>query len=63
MDLHAHDPLDPLEAAPARLVVPAARGFQWVKWVVRVELHDGPDRGAAASTVWSSLTAEGRGDA
>jgi len=28
-----------------------------------VELHDGPDAGAAASTIWSSLTAEGRGDA
>jgi hypothetical protein len=32
-----------------------------VKWVVRIELHDGPDRGAAASTVWSSFTDEGRG--
>jgi hypothetical protein len=34
-----------------------------VKWVTRVELHDGPDPGAAASTVWSSFTAEGRGAA
>lgn len=39
------------------------RGFQWVKWVVRIELHDGPDRGAAASTVWGSFTDEGRGAA
>ena len=46
--------------APARPVAPGRRGFQWVKWVVRVELHDGPDPGAPASTVWSSFTAEGR---
>jgi hypothetical protein len=32
-----------------------------VKWVVRIELHDGPDPGALASTVWSSFTPEGRG--
>jgi DMSO/TMAO reductase YedYZ molybdopterin-dependent catalytic subunit/cytochrome b561 len=41
--------------APARLVVPGARGFQWVKWVTRVELLDHPDYGAPASTVWSSF--------
>jgi hypothetical protein len=29
--------------------------------VVRLELHDGPDPGAPASTVWSSFTPEGRG--
>jgi hypothetical protein len=34
-----------------------------VKWVERVELHDDPDYGAPASTVWSSFTAEGRGRA
>jgi DMSO/TMAO reductase YedYZ molybdopterin-dependent catalytic subunit len=49
--------------APARLVAPGRRGFEWVKWVVRVELHDGPDPGAPASTVWSSFTPEGRGAA
>ena len=47
--------------APVRLVAPDRRGFEWVKWVVRVELHDGPDPGAPASTVWSSFTREGRG--
>jgi DMSO/TMAO reductase YedYZ molybdopterin-dependent catalytic subunit len=54
--LHGH-------GAPLRLVARDRRGFQWVKWVVRIELHDGPDRGAAASTVWSSFTDAGRGAA
>lgn len=49
--------------APARLVAPGRRGFQWVKWVSRVELREHPDAGAAASTVWSSLTPAGRGEA
>lgn len=49
--------------APVRLVAPGHRGFQWVKWVVAVEVHDGPDPGAFASTIWSSYTPEGRGKA
>jgi DMSO/TMAO reductase YedYZ molybdopterin-dependent catalytic subunit len=49
--------------APVRLVAPGRRGYQWVKWVDRIEVHDEPDPGAAASTVWSSLTPEGRGTA
>jgi DMSO/TMAO reductase YedYZ molybdopterin-dependent catalytic subunit len=49
--------------APVRLVAPGRRGFEWVKWVTRVELHEHADAGAAASTVWSSLTARGRGEA
>jgi DMSO/TMAO reductase YedYZ molybdopterin-dependent catalytic subunit len=57
------EPLSHEHGAPARLVAPGRRGFQWVKWVVRVEVHDGPDPGAAASTVWSSFTPEGRGAA
>jgi DMSO/TMAO reductase YedYZ molybdopterin-dependent catalytic subunit len=36
--------------------VPWARGFQWVKWVQRIELLDHPDYGAPPSTVWSSFT-------
>jgi DMSO/TMAO reductase YedYZ molybdopterin-dependent catalytic subunit len=47
--------------APCRLVAPGRRGFQWVKWVTRVEVHEDPDPGAIASTVWSSFTPEGRG--
>jgi DMSO/TMAO reductase YedYZ molybdopterin-dependent catalytic subunit len=49
------------DGAPVRLVVPWARGFQWVKWVQRVELLDHPDYGAPASTVWSGFTAAGSG--
>jgi hypothetical protein len=57
------EPLSHEHGAPARLVAPGRRGFQWVKWVTRIELHAGPDPGAAASTVWSSFTPEGRGAA
>jgi len=59
----ADEPLSHGHGAPVRLVAPGHRGFQWVKWVVRLELADGPDPGALPSTVWSSLTPEGRGAA
>ena len=55
------EPLSHGHGAPVRLVAPGQRGFIWVKWVTRVELHDGPDPGALASTVWSSFTPRGRG--
>jgi DMSO/TMAO reductase YedYZ molybdopterin-dependent catalytic subunit len=54
-------PLSHEHGAPVRLVVPWARGFQWVKWVNRIELLDHPDYGAPVSTVWSSFTAAGSG--
>ena len=28
--------------APCRLVAPGRRGFQWVKWVTRIEVHEDP---------------------
>lgn len=52
--LHGH-------GAPARLVAPGRRGFQWVKWVTRLELRGEGDPGAFPSTVLSSFTAAGRG--
>lgn len=55
------EPISHGHGAPARLVAPGRRGFQWVKWVVAIELHDGPDPGAALATVTSSFTAAGRG--
>ena len=47
----AGEPLSHEHGAPVRLVAPGARGFQWVKWVVRIELSEQPDFGAPASTV------------
>jgi DMSO/TMAO reductase YedYZ molybdopterin-dependent catalytic subunit len=55
------EPLSHGHGAPARLVAPGRRGFQWVKWVMRIELSDEPDYAAPASTIWSSFTGAGRG--
>jgi hypothetical protein len=57
------EPLAHGHGAPCRLVAPGRRGFQWVKWVERVEVHEDPDPGAVASTLWSSFSAAGRGAA
>jgi DMSO/TMAO reductase YedYZ molybdopterin-dependent catalytic subunit len=57
------EPLAHGHGAPCRLVAPGRRGFQWVKWVTRIEVDAHPDPGALASTVWSSFTREGRGAA
>lgn len=48
--------------APARLVAPGRRGFQWVKWVVRLELRTEPDPGELVAIHTSSFTPAGRGD-
>ena len=55
------EPLSHGHGAPARLVAPGRRGFQWVKWVTRLELHAEPDPGAFPSTILSSFSAAGRG--
>jgi DMSO/TMAO reductase YedYZ molybdopterin-dependent catalytic subunit len=57
------EPLSHDHGAPVRLVAPGSRGFEWVKWVQRIELLEDPDYGAPASTVWSSFTRAGRGGA
>jgi Oxidoreductase molybdopterin binding domain len=55
------EPLSHGHGAPVRLVAPGRRGFQWVKWVTRLELRSEPDPGAFPSTILSSFTAAGRG--
>jgi DMSO/TMAO reductase YedYZ molybdopterin-dependent catalytic subunit len=55
------EPLTHGHGAPCRLVAPGRRGFQWVKWIDRIEIHEHADPSAVASTVWSSFTAAGRG--
>jgi DMSO/TMAO reductase YedYZ molybdopterin-dependent catalytic subunit len=48
-------PLSHDHGAPVRLVVPGARGYQWVKWVTHIDLRRDPDLTAPLSTVWSSI--------
>jgi DMSO/TMAO reductase YedYZ molybdopterin-dependent catalytic subunit len=57
------DQLSHDHGAPVRLVVPDARGFQWVKWVERIELLDHPDYGAPTSTLLSGFSRAGSGGA
>ena len=38
----AGQPLDHGHGAPLRLVVPGRRGFDWVKWIVAIEVDDTP---------------------
>ena len=46
---------------PLRLVAPNRRGFEWVKWITRVEVLTTPDSGQVLSIFTSSLTDAGRG--
>jgi DMSO/TMAO reductase YedYZ molybdopterin-dependent catalytic subunit len=46
---------------PLRLVAPDRRGFEWVKWITRVEVLTTPDSGQVLSIFTSSLTDAGRG--
>jgi DMSO/TMAO reductase YedYZ molybdopterin-dependent catalytic subunit len=41
---------------PIRLVAPDRRGFEWVKWITRVEVLTTPDPGQVISIFTSSLT-------
>lgn len=47
--------------APLRLVAPGRRGFEWVKWIVRVEALIEPDYGEIVAIHTSWLTPAGRG--
>ncbi|WP_367281021.1 molybdopterin-dependent oxidoreductase, partial [Thermoflexus sp.] len=40
---------------PMRLVAPGRRGFQWVKWVVEVEVLSAPDPGQWIAIFLSGL--------
>jgi len=46
---------------PLRLVAPGRRGFEWVKWITRVEVLTEPDPGQVLSIFTSSFTDAGRG--
>lgn len=56
------EPLSHAHGAPVRLVAPGRRGFQWVKWVVAVEVLAAPDLGQIAAIHTSSFTPTGRGE-
>jgi hypothetical protein len=55
-------PLSHQHGAPARLVAPGRRGFEWVKWVVRVEVLAARDPGQLLSLYTSSFSPRGRGE-
>ncbi len=55
-------PLSHEHGAPARLVAPGRRGFQWVKWVVRIEVLTQQDYGEILAIHTSSFSPEGRGE-
>lgn len=48
-------PLTVGHGAPLRLVAPGRRGFQWVKWVTRVDVLDRQDAGQWAAIFTSGL--------
>lgn len=55
------EPLSQDHGFPLRLVAPGRRGFEWVKWITRIEVLNAPDPGQALSIFTSSLTDKGRG--
>ena len=55
------EPLSHDHGFPLRLVAPGHRGFEWVKWITRVEVLTAPDPGQVVSIFTSSFTSAGRG--
>jgi cytochrome b561 len=55
------DPLSHEHGFPLRLVAPGRRGFEWVKWVTRIEVMTAPDPGQVLSIFTSSFTDAGHG--
>lgn len=53
------EPLSHGHGAPARLVAPGRRGFQWVKWVVAVDVDKHPDYGQWVAIFTSGFTSRG----
>ncbi|HLJ82249.1 MAG TPA: molybdopterin-dependent oxidoreductase [Ktedonobacterales bacterium] len=56
------EPLAHAHGAPLRLVAPNRRGFQWVKWLVRLDIRAEPDPGELIAIHTSGFTPVGRGD-
>lgn len=56
------EPLSHDHGFPLRLVAPNRRGFEWVKWITRVEVLTAPDPGQVLSIFTSSFTDVGRGE-
>jgi DMSO/TMAO reductase YedYZ molybdopterin-dependent catalytic subunit len=56
------EPISHDHGAPARLVAPGRRGFEWVKWVAHVEVLTARDDAQILSLYTSSFTPAGRGE-
>jgi len=56
------EPLSHEHGFPLRLVAPGRRGFEWVKWITRIEVLTVPDPGQVLSIFTSSFTSVGRGE-
>jgi len=55
------EPLSHEHGFPLRLVAPGRRGFEWVKWITRIEVLTEPDPGQVLSIFTSSFTDAGCG--